>query len=124
MRGEERRSDGDLQAGGHFPPFKWSEEGGLVHPATPPRARMAKHPAGPMPSHLQRQGSSLGAQAGRQEPYHNPLTAMPCAGTCYPCATTEHVNLQGGVFIVHAFASCATQHQSLRMLGVSSRLAG
>ncbi len=52
---------GVLQAGGQYPPFKWSEEGGLVHPGTPPRARALKHPAGA--SHLQRQGSSLGAQA-------------------------------------------------------------
>lgn len=46
-----------MQVGGSVPAFKWSEEGGLVHPATPPRGRML----GGLPSHLlQRQGSSAG----------------------------------------------------------------
>ncbi|CAL8462643.1 g2176 [Coccomyxa elongata] len=49
-----------FQVGGTVPAFKWSEEGGLVHPATPPRGRML----GALPSHLlQRQGSS--ADSGR-----------------------------------------------------------
>ncbi len=46
-----------MQVGGTVPAFKWSEEGGLVHPATPPRGRIL----GALPSHLlQRQGSSAG----------------------------------------------------------------
>lgn len=50
------------QAAGYYPAFKYSEETGLVHPATPPRSRMFGIPEGGIiPSHLQRQDSSAGA---------------------------------------------------------------
>lgn len=72
-----------MQIGGTVPAFKWSEEGVLVHPATPPRSRML----GALHSHLQRQGSSAGQSGTPQQPnrmhhLHPHLLRTTCTRSC------------------------------------------